>query len=187
MVRAGWHSGLQTYGQFSLRAGRVIVWRLKSRRDKGSVLHADYVLLHKPNIPLAVVEGKKSRLSRLAGVQQAIQYALLLGVPFIFTSNGFVFRDEALASGVLEQNITLDQSSPAPKNSGSATAPGKARRPLCKAQRRSITRPTRPRTTTKSTPSTALCRPLLLDKNACYSSWLPTPEKPSPLSRSSTA
>jgi type I restriction enzyme R subunit len=73
------------------------------------VLHADYVLLHKPNIPLAVVKGKKSRLSRLADVQQAIQYALLLGVPFIFTSNGFVFRDEALASGVLEQNITLDQ------------------------------------------------------------------------------
>jgi|GEM_PF-4457119 len=27
MVRAGWHSGLQTYGQFSLRAGRVIVSR----------------------------------------------------------------------------------------------------------------------------------------------------------------
>jgi type I restriction enzyme R subunit len=89
----------------------VVVRGKMARRDPSTVLFADYVLFLKPNIPLAVVEAKKSRLSMQAGVQQAIAYAELLDVPFSFASNGdgFVFRDATLATGVLEQNLTLDQ------------------------------------------------------------------------------
>jgi type I restriction enzyme R subunit len=76
-----------------------------------TVLKADFVLCFKPNIPLAVVEVKKARLSMQAGMQQAIQYAELLDVPFSFASNGdgFVFRDATLATGVLEQNLALHE------------------------------------------------------------------------------
>ena len=44
-------------------------------------------------------------------MQQAIDYAGLLEVPFMFSSNGdgFVFRDGTLASGTLETNLTLDE------------------------------------------------------------------------------
>lgn len=111
MVQAGWHTLDQIYAQFPLRAGRVVVRGNKAHRDKDTVLKADFVLFLKPNIPLAVVEVKKASLSAQAGMQQAIQYAELLDVPFSFASNGnsFVFRDATLASGVLEQSLTLDQ------------------------------------------------------------------------------
>ena len=111
LVSAGWHTLDQIYAQFPLRAGRVVVRGNRSQRDTSTVLKADFVLCFKPNIPLAVVEVKKARLSMQAGMQQAIQYAELLDVPFSFASNGdgFVFRDATLATGVLEQNLTLDQ------------------------------------------------------------------------------
>ncbi len=111
MVRAGWHTLDQIYAQFPLRAGRVVVRGNKSHRDKDTVLKADFALFLKPNIPLAVVEVKKARLSAQAGMQQALHYAELLDVPFSFSSNGesFVFRDATLATGVLEQTLTLDQ------------------------------------------------------------------------------
>ncbi len=111
MVQAGWHTLDQIYAQYPLRAGRVVVRGKTARRDDKTVLRADFVLFLKPNIPLAVVEVKKSRLSAQAGMQQAIEYAQLLDVPFSFASNGdgFVFRDATLADGVLEQNLTLGQ------------------------------------------------------------------------------
>jgi type I restriction enzyme R subunit len=111
LVSAGWHTLDQIYAQFPLRAGRVVVRGNRSQRDTSTVLKADFVLCFKPNIPLAVVEVKKARLSMQAGMQQAIQYAELLDVPFSFASNGdgFVFRDATLATGVLEHNLTLDQ------------------------------------------------------------------------------
>ena len=111
MVQAGWHTLDQIYAQFPLRAGRVVVRGNKSHRDKDTVLKADFALFLKPNIPLAVVEVKKARLSAQAGMQQAINYAELLDVPFSFASNGdsFVFRDATLSTGVLEQTLTLDQ------------------------------------------------------------------------------
>ena len=111
MVLAGWHTLDQIYAQYPLRAGRVVVRGKTARRDPSSVLFADFVLCLKPNIPLAVVEAKRSSLSLQAGMQQAIHYAQLLDLPFCFASNGegFVFRDATLASGVLEQTLALDQ------------------------------------------------------------------------------
>jgi type I restriction enzyme R subunit len=101
----------QIFAQYPLRAGRVVVRGNKAYRDESTVLRADYALFYKPNIPLAIVEAKKSRLSMSAGMQQAIAYAQLLDVPFSFSSNGdgFVFRDATLATGVLEQNLTLEE------------------------------------------------------------------------------
>ncbi len=111
MVRAGWHGLDQIYREFPLRAGRVVVRGATSRRDISTVLRADFVLCHKPNIPLAVVEAKDNGHAVGAGMAQAIQYGQLLNVPFSFSSNGdgFVFRDATLTDGVLEQNLTLDQ------------------------------------------------------------------------------
>ena len=111
MEQAGWNGLDQIFSEFPLRAGRVVVRGKTSSRDKSTVLFADFVLCLKPNIPLAVVEAKRSRLSMQAGMQQAINYATLLDVPFSFASNGdgFVFRDATMATGVLEQNLTLDQ------------------------------------------------------------------------------
>ena len=111
LVQVGWDSMEQIFAQYPLRAGRVVVRGNKAYRDESTVLRADYALFYKPNIPLAIVEAKKSRLSMSAGMQQAIAYAQLLDVPFSFSSNGdgFVFRDATLATGGLEQNHTLEE------------------------------------------------------------------------------
>ena len=69
IVGAGWNTLDQIYAQFPLRAGRVVVRGNQAHRDKGSVLFADYALFFKANIPLAIVEAKKSRLSMSAGMQ----------------------------------------------------------------------------------------------------------------------
>jgi type I restriction enzyme R subunit len=89
----------------------VVVRGNTARRDPTTVLRADYVLCHKANIPLAVVEAKDNRHAMGAGMAQAIQYAELLGVPFCFASNGdgFVFRDATLTTGVLEQTLALHE------------------------------------------------------------------------------
>ena len=111
LVQAGWTREQHILREYTLRPGRVVVRGQASHRDKASMLRADYVLFHKPNVPLAVVEAKDAKHSVGAGMPQAIQYAELLGVPFSFASNGdgFVFRDATLSDGVLERDITLDQ------------------------------------------------------------------------------
>jgi type I restriction enzyme R subunit len=111
MEAAGWNGMDQIYREFPLRAGRVVVRGQKSYRDKTTVLRADYALFHKLNIPLAVVEAKDNKQAIGAGMQQAINYAQLLDVPFSFSSNGdgFVFRDATMATGVLEQTISLEE------------------------------------------------------------------------------
>ena len=111
MEQAGWNALDQIYREYPLRAGRVVVRGNKAQRDKSTVLRADYALFFKANIPLAVVEAKDNQHAVGAGMAQAINYAQLLDVPFSFSSNGdgFVFRNATLASGVLEQNLTLDE------------------------------------------------------------------------------
>ena len=111
MEKAGWNGLDQIFREYPLRAGRVVVRGNKAYRDKGTVLRADYALFYKANIPLAVVEAKDNQHAVGAGMGQALNYAQLLDVPFSFSSNGdgFVFRDATLATGVLEQNLSLDE------------------------------------------------------------------------------
>jgi len=46
----------------------VVVRGKSAKRDLATVLHADFALFLKPNIPLAIVAAKKSRLSVQAGM-----------------------------------------------------------------------------------------------------------------------
>lgn len=111
MEKAGWNGLDQIFREYPLRAGRVVVRGNKAYRDKATVLRADYALFYKANIPLAVVEAKDNKHAVGAGMGQALNYAQLLDVPFSFSSNGdgFVFRDATLATGVLEQNLSLEE------------------------------------------------------------------------------
>lgn len=92
-----------------------------------TVKSADIVLYHKPGIPLAVIEAKANKHEIGKGMQQGIEYARLLDVPFVFATNGdgFIFRDATAAEGeCLEKQITLDDF-PSPLNSGENSASGK--------------------------------------------------------------
>ncbi len=110
LARAGWDLHEQVLREYPLRQGRVVVRGQTAARDKKSVLRADYVLFWKANIPLAVIEAKDNSQAVGAGLQQALAYAALLDLPFVFASNGdgFVFRDATLAGDALETNLALD-------------------------------------------------------------------------------
>jgi len=89
--------------------GRVIVRGQLSTR--GDPKRADYILSHKPGIRLAIVEAKDNNHSVGAGMQQALEYAITLDVPFVFSSNGdaFLFHDRTGQSHPVEQELPLDQ------------------------------------------------------------------------------
>src|SRR3989475_6450002 len=89
--------------------GRVIVRGQLSTR--GEPKRADYILSHKPGIRLAIVEAKDNNHSVGAGMQQALEYAVTLDVPFVFSSNGdaFLFHDRTGQSHPVEQELSLDQ------------------------------------------------------------------------------
>ncbi len=106
---AGWDLQTQIREEVSFTAGRIIVrGKLHSR---GKAKRADYVLYHKPNQPIAVIEAKDNKHSVGQGMQQALDYAEALDVPFAFSSNGdgFIFHDRTGLSRPVERERTLDQ------------------------------------------------------------------------------
>lgn len=105
---AGWDEMLQIREEVSFTKGRIIVrGKLVTR---GRAKCADYVLYYKPNIPIALIEAKDNNHSIGDGIQQALDYAESLNVPFVFSSNGdgFVFHDRAGASDPREVTLALD-------------------------------------------------------------------------------
>jgi type I restriction enzyme, R subunit len=91
--QAGWDEMLQIREEVGFTKGRIIVrGKLVTR---GQAKRADYILYYKPNIPLALIEAKDNSHSVGDGIQQALDYAATLDIPFVFSSNGdgFVFHD----------------------------------------------------------------------------------------------
>jgi type I restriction enzyme R subunit len=105
---AGWDLHSQIREEVSFTKGRIIV--RGKMHTRGEQKRADYILYYKSNIPLAVVEAKDNTYSVGAGMQQALNYAETLGVPFVFSSNGdaFLFHDRTGLSDKIEQELALD-------------------------------------------------------------------------------
>lgn len=62
--------------------------------SRGERKKADYLLLFKDNIPLALVEAKGIGHSAMEGYQQVLEYAQILDVPFAYTTNGIDLVEE---------------------------------------------------------------------------------------------
>ena len=87
LVEAGWGSAPHAIGeQRSFTNGRIIVTGGKVRR--GQQKRADYLLYYRRDYPLAVVEAKEIGLPAETGVQQAREYAEMLGLKFAYATNG---------------------------------------------------------------------------------------------------
>lgn len=104
-----WDRMTQLLEEHYFTKGRVIV-RGKSV-TRASAKKADYILFYKPNLPIAVVEAKDNNHSVGAGMQQALEYAEALDLPFAYSSNGdgFLEHDRTGASGPVEREIPLDE------------------------------------------------------------------------------
>ena len=106
--KVGWDEMTQIREEVGFTKGRIIVrGKLVSR---GKAKRADYILYYKPNIPIAVIEAKDNTHAIGDGMQQALDYAETLQVPFVFSSNGdgFVFHDRTGVNVDKETTLTLD-------------------------------------------------------------------------------
>ena len=106
--KAGWDEQLQIREEVSFTKGRIIVrGKLVTR---GQAKRADYVLYYKPNIPIALIEAKDHNHAIGDGMQQGLDYAETLNIPFVFSSNGdgFLFHDRTGASTERETTLSLD-------------------------------------------------------------------------------
>lgn len=87
LQRAGWgdpHWRLAEQHYFT--DGQIILVGDGHKQQKGK--KADYVLRYEESFPIAVVEAKGEDHEPGAGLQQAKDYAQILGLSFAFSSNG---------------------------------------------------------------------------------------------------
>ena len=91
--------------------GCVIVRGKTVRR--GEAKKADYILYFKPGVPIAVIEAKDKHHSVGAGMQQALEYAKILDVPFAYSCNGdaFLEHDRTGSGTVIEREVVVAFSS----------------------------------------------------------------------------
>lgn len=107
--KSGWDKHMQVLEEVSFTDGKIYVrGRLTAR---GTRKRADYILYYKPNIPIAIIEAKDNNHSVRAGIQQALDYARILDIPCVFSSNGdgFLFHDRTEIGTSIESEISLDQ------------------------------------------------------------------------------
>ena len=84
---AGWGQAPYAIGeQHQITDGRILLIGGKARRAKQR--RADYLLYYRRDFPIAVVEAKEAGLPAENGVQQAREYAELLGLRFAYATNG---------------------------------------------------------------------------------------------------
>lgn len=105
---AEWTSS-QIREEYAITNGRIVARGGTFKREKAKF--ADYVLFYKPHIPLAVIEAKDNNHCSGDGMQQALDYAQRLMVPFVFTSNGdsFVFHNRLATDKTKEYILPLDK------------------------------------------------------------------------------
>jgi type I restriction enzyme R subunit len=107
ITKAGWATN-QWRREFGFTDGKIIVrGKLVARGKRKRV---DYLIFHTPDRPIALVEAKDNNHSVGSGMMQALAYAEILDVPFVFSSNGdgFLFHDRTGTFQSVEQTLTLD-------------------------------------------------------------------------------
>jgi type I restriction enzyme R subunit len=109
VVEAGWDIRRQVREELTFTSGRIHVKGNSAAR--GTPKRADYVLYHKPHIPIAIIEAKDNNHSIRSGIQQAIDYAEILDVPFAYSSNGdgFIQHDRTVEHGEIERELKLTE------------------------------------------------------------------------------
>lgn len=88
-----------TDGMINLRGNRV---------SRSEAKKADYILYINPQKPIAIIEAKSNKYSVSHGLQQAMQYAEMLDVPFAYSSNGDGFYEHDYLTGK-ERELSLEE------------------------------------------------------------------------------
>jgi type I restriction enzyme R subunit len=99
LQRAGWDKEPhQLREQVTFTDGRILVAGQKARRRPGK--RADYILRYRPDTAIAVVEAKLEDAPVGEGMQQAKEYAQILGLQFAYSTNGTSIREFDFTTGL---------------------------------------------------------------------------------------
>ena len=101
----GWEIPVNMREEYYFTDGRVLV--AGSQHSVAEGKKADYLLYHKGK-PIAVVEAKDNKHAIGGGIQQAMDYALILDLKFAYSSNGDGFLEHDFITGK-ETELALDQ------------------------------------------------------------------------------
>lgn len=91
VLKSKWDVNKQIFTEYYFTDGEIVVRGNITARKKPK--KADYLLMRSRDLPLAVVEAKDTDHSVGSGLQQAMDYAMALDVPFAYSSNGKGFID----------------------------------------------------------------------------------------------
>lgn len=98
LYAAGWTDD-QISEQKTFTDGRIIVGpQIKRAKQK----RADYILRYRRDFPIAIVEAKAAYINPSGGLQQAKEYAVILGLEFAYSTNGH---------GIVEHNFITGKDS----------------------------------------------------------------------------
>ena len=103
-IECKWDKRSQMRMEHCFTDGRVIV--RGNSVERGKRKKADYILYYRGNLPLAIVEAKDNKHAVGAGMQQGIEYAAILDIPFVYSSNGDAFLEHDMKNGT-EREIAL--------------------------------------------------------------------------------
>jgi type I restriction enzyme R subunit len=109
--------------------GQIVLVGNGHKRQKGK--KADYLLRYEESFPIAVVEAKAEDLEPAAGLQQAKDYAQILGLLFAYSTNGH---------GIEEWDFTTNTQ----RNIGAFPAPDDLWQRVCGFKALDATRPANP-------------------------------------------
>lgn len=89
-----------TKGRIKIRGKTIARWEGKK---------ADYILYYNNNLPIAIIEAKDNNHALGAGMQQGLDYAEILDIPFVYSSNGdgFLEHDRTKSEWTIEMEIWL--------------------------------------------------------------------------------
>lgn len=92
--------------EFAYTAGQIVVQGSLKHRKHGK--RVDYLLYTEDNYPIAVVEAKDRNHAPADGIQQAIDYAHDLDLPFAYATNGEKFVEHDMNTGE-ERTLEMDE------------------------------------------------------------------------------
>ena len=86
--------------------GQIILRGNVYSRSKGK--RADYILYLNANYPIAIIEAKDNHHGVSHGLQQAMEYARMLDLPFAYSSNGDGFAEHDFLTG-RERQFSMEE------------------------------------------------------------------------------
>ena len=109
LQQSQWDIHIHIRENVAITRGRVLVKGTSVSRAPPKF--ADYILYYRNNLPIAVIEAKDNNHSVGSGMQQALTYAEMMDIPFVYSTNGdaFLEHDRTGTQDKIEREISLDQ------------------------------------------------------------------------------